>query len=175
MFEIYGTICQFILSFNLFLFLASVHSQSQPEPRLDDAANPGSNLDGSTITITPSSSYDVYCYLQGTAKNWYRSSTSVSRDTDPTYDSNVYVRRITDTVASSATLALHFESFRTNDIGEYECRITTRAHVFTTLSVYLSEYIVFMIALMHMYVYKYKSFEILQIANVHERAPVEWG
>ena len=116
----------------------------EPEPRLADATNPGSNLDGSTITVTPSSSYDVYCYFQYIPKNWYSSGASVLRDTDHTYDSNVYVHRITDTVASSETLALHFESFRPSDIGEYECRITTPFPLHTTtvtLSIYLSEYI----------------------------------
>ena len=133
------------LYFNLFHSLASVHSQSVPEPRLDDATSPESNLDGSTITVTPSSSYDVYCYSQGIQKNWYSSGTSISRDTDPGHNSNVYVRRITDTVASSEALALYFEFFRPSDIGEYECRITTaRGQPTSTLSIYLSEYIFFM-------------------------------
>ena len=128
------------LSFYLYLSLASVHSQPEPEPRLDDAANPGSNLDGFTITITPSSSYDVYCYYQGIYKNWYRSSTSVSRNTDRTHDPNVYASRIS--TSGTETLALHFKSFRPSDIGEYECRImTTRGQPTSALSIYLSEYI----------------------------------
>ena len=140
---------------------------------MDDAANPGSNLDGSTIAVTPSSSYDVYCYLQGIPKNWYRSGTSVSRNTDSTYDSNVYVHRITDTVASSETLALHFESFRTNDIGEYECRITPSSEQpSTTLTIYLSEYIFSFnwIDLMHMYTdtNPMKSFKLQICMNVHQ-------
>ena len=128
---------------NLSIHLASVRSQSAPEPRLADATNPGSNLDGSTITVTPSSSYDVYCYYQGIPKNWYRSGTSVSRDTDYTHDPNVYVSRIV--TSSTETLALHFKSFRPSDIGEYECRYTTAAgRPTSTQSIYLSEYIFFM-------------------------------
>ena len=132
------------ISLILFHSPASVHSQSEPEPepRLADATSPGSNLNGSTITVTPSSSYDVYCSLQGIPKNWYRSSTSVSRNTDQTHDPNVYVSRIVE--SGIETLALRFKSFRPSDIGKYECKITTpSAHPTTTvtLSVYLSEYI----------------------------------
>ena len=130
---------------NLSIHLAYVRSQSAPEPRLADATNPGSNLDGSTITVTPSSSYDVYCYYQGIPKNWYRSSTSVSRDTDQTHDPNVYVSRIVE--SGTETLALRFKSFRPSDIGEYECEITTptgQPATTVTLSIYLSEYIFFM-------------------------------
>ena len=134
---------QINLYFNLSIHLASVRSQSVPEPRLADATSPGSNLDGSTITVNPSSSYDVYCYYQRIAKNWYRSGTSVSRDTDRTQGPNVYASR---TVASGTeTLALRFKSFRPSDIGEYECRYTTRfGQTPSTLSIYLSEYIFFM-------------------------------
>ena len=128
---------------NLSIHLASVRSQSVPEPRLADATNPGSNLDGSTITVTPSSSYDVYCYYQHIQKNWYRSGTSVLRDTDRTHDPNVYVSRIV--ASGTETLALRFKSFQPSDIGEYECRYTTtNGQTTSTLSIYLSEYIFFM-------------------------------
>ena len=120
-----------------------MHSQSAPEPRLADATSPGSNLDGSTITVTPSSSYDVYCYFQNIRKNWYRSGTSVSRDTDRTHDPNVYVSRIV--TSGTATLALRFKSFQPSDTGVYECRYTTAVgRPISTLSIYLSEYIFFM-------------------------------
>ena len=124
---------------NLYHSLAEL----EPEPRLADATSPGSNLNGSTITVTPSSSYDVYCYYQHIAKNWYRSGNSVSRDTDPTHDPNVYVSRIE--ASGTETLALRFKSFQPSDIGEYECRYTTAMGQPTpTLSIYLSEYIFFM-------------------------------
>ena len=137
--------CQFIL--HIFLSLASVHSQ----PRLDDATN--SNLGGSTITITPSSSYKVYCYTRGNPKNWYKingdTGTSVLRISQSGHDPKVYASN-----AGSGSLLLHFESFQTNDIGEYECRYTSKAdkQVFTALSIYLSECIFFMIAFIYTYV-----------------------
>ena len=141
-------------TFNLFLSLASVHSQSpsEPEPRLDDAMNLGSNIDGSTITVTLSSTYDVYCYRQGIQKDWYKinggTDTMVPRNSAP--GRNVYANRISP--SGTETLALHFKPFRINDIGEYECRIaSTSGQPSTTLSVHLSEYIFFMIARMHMY------------------------
>ena len=135
--------CQFILIF--FLSLGSVHSQ----PRLDDATN--SNLDGSTITISPSSSYKVYCYTYGVAKNWHKingdTATSVLRNSQSGHDPNVYASN-----AGFGSLALYFESFQTNDIGEYECRCTNQPakRLVTTLSIYLSECIFFMIAFMCM-------------------------
>ena len=111
---------------------ASVHSQ----PRLDDDTN--SNLDGSTITITPSSTYKVYCYTPGIEKNWYKinggSSTFIVKEPSPVPDHGYAVR-------SSDSLALHFEPFRTNDIGEYQCRYTSSATPLTTLTIHLSEYI----------------------------------
>ena len=119
---------------------ASVHSQ----PRLDDATN--SNLDGSTITITPSSTYKVYCYTHGIQKDWYKinggSSTSIKKG-QPTVPGHVYAER-----SASDSLALHFEPFLTNDIGEYQCRYTSvsqssrrQSSGFTTQTIYLSEYI----------------------------------
>ena len=102
-------------TFNLFLSLASVHSQSQPEPepepRLDDAMNLGSNIDGSTITVTTSSTYDVYCYRQGIQKDWYKINgemdSFVPRDSAP--GRNVYVNRISP--SGTETVALHFKPF----------------------------------------------------------------
>ena len=130
------------LSSNLFHSPASVHSQSpsEPEPRLDDAMNLGSNINGSTITITPSSTYDVYCYRQGIQKDWYEingeTDTKISRN--PVPGRNVYVNRISP--SGTETLALHFKPFRTSDIGEYECRIASASgQPSTTLSVFLSE------------------------------------
>ena len=114
---------------------ASVHSQ----PRLDDDIN--SNLDGSTITITPSSTYKVYCYTPGFAKDWYKinggRATSIAKDPSPVPD-HVYATR-----TASDTLGLHFEPFRTSDIGEYQCGFSTPGNKqpLTTLTIYLSEYI----------------------------------
>ena len=115
---------------------ASVHSQ----PRLNDAIN--SNLDGSTITITPSSTYKVYCYTSGIIlKDWYKingdRSTFIVKDPTSVPD-HVYAKR-----SASGTLGLHFEPFRTNDIGEYQCRYSTFVQPFalTTLTIFLSEYI----------------------------------
>ena len=111
---------------------ASVHSQ----PRLNDDTN--SNLDGSTITITPSSTYKVYCYTPYIQKDWYKinggSATSIAKDPSPVPNHGYAAR-------SSDSLALHFEPFRTNDIGEYQCRYTSSATPLTTLTIYLSEYI----------------------------------
>ena len=116
---------------------ASVHSQAQP--RLNDDTN--SNINGSTITITPSSTYKVYCYLPDIEKNWYKinggSASSIAKDGQPV-PGHVYARR-----SESGTLGLHFDSFRTNEIGQYQCRYTSarQSSPFTTLTIYLSEYI----------------------------------
>ena len=119
------------------IYSASVHSQ----PRLDDDTN--SNLDGSTITITPSSTYKVYCYTPGIHKDWYKinggSASFISKDPVPVPDHG-YAKR-----SASGSLALHFEPFQTNDIGEYQCKYRSVGHPspFTTLTIYLSEYILF--------------------------------
>ena len=115
---------------------ASVHSQ----PRLNDDTN--SNLDGSTITITPSSTYKVYCYGPSIQRDWYKinggSASRIANDPSPVPDHGYAIR-------SSDSLALHFDSFRTNDIGEYQCGYTSvrQPSAFTTLTIYLSEYILF--------------------------------
>ena len=114
---------------------ASVHSQ----PRLDDDIN--SNINGSTITITPSSTYKVYCFTPGIQKDWYKinegRSTSLIKDPSPVPD-HVYAKR-----SASGTLGLHFEPFRTNDIGNYQCRYTSvgQSSAFATQKIFLSEYI----------------------------------
>ena len=111
---------------------ASVHSQ----PRLNDATN--SSLDGSTITITPSSTYKVYCYTSDIIqKDWYKinggSSTFIMKDPQSVPDHGYATR------SASGTLGLHFEPFRTNDIGEYQCRYTSSGQSLTTLTIHLSE------------------------------------
>ena len=59
------------------------------------------------------------------------------KDPQPVPD-HVYAKR-----SASGTLALHFEPFRTNDIGEYQCKYTSLIHAspVNTLTIYLSEYI----------------------------------
>ena len=124
---------------SIYLSISSISSVSvHSQPRLEDDTN--TNLDGSTITITPSSTYKVYCNAPSITKDWYKinggRSTFIAKDPQSVPDHG-YAKR------SSDSLALHFEPFRTNDIGEYQCRYTSGYPLsgFTTKTIYLSEYI----------------------------------
>ena len=64
-------------------------------------------------------------------------ATSITKDPSPV-PNHGYAKR-----SASGSLALHFEPFRTNDIGEYQCKYTSvgQSSAFTTKTIYLSEYI----------------------------------
>ena len=119
----------------------------QSEPRLDDDTRSGTgvNLHESTITVTPASTYNIYCYTPGYAKDWYKvegtKSSTILRSAAPGYNTDIFAFNPDAATAEPGSLALHFASFKTADIGEYECRYTQRAspHVSTTLSIHLSE------------------------------------
>ena len=57
----------------------------------------------------------------------------IYKDPQPVPD-HVYAKR-----SASGTLGLHFDSFQTNDIGEYQCEYTSVGRRPTTLTINLSE------------------------------------
>ena len=114
----------------------------QSQPRLDDVeSGPGVNLNGSTITVTPASAYNIYCYTSGYTKDWYKVEGTNVASIIPRPERNNYNSDVYATNAGSGSLTLHFRSFQSTDIGEYECRFTQidKLSSTTTLSVYLSE------------------------------------
>ena len=92
---------------------------------------------GATLTITPSKTYDILCSDTRYVKDWYRvrGDSSISRYGE--YTNKGGTPDVYATNPGGHALALHFESFQSTDIGEYECRL--RLSGLPTLSVFLSK------------------------------------
>ena len=102
------------------------HFYSVVEQRIytNDASEGEVHLkNGATLTITPSKTYNIWCSDATYVKDWYRvrGGRSISR-----YEEYTNVGSTPDVYATNPgghALALHFESFKSTDSGEYECRL----------------------------------------------------
>ena len=132
--EIYQT------PFITFVLASTPHvSSAQPRVYIKGDSNQIVMLDGDTITITPSRTFDIFCSDTRYGKHWYRVSgqtaSSITRLWAETTSPDVYGIN-----TEGYVMTLQFRPFRSTHAGEYECRFTSiDGQTLTPLSVFLSK------------------------------------
>ena len=101
-------------------------------------------VNGATLTLTPSKTYDILCSDTRYVKQWYKVDTQgasmISRYAEYTKLNEGSTPEVYATNPGGHALTLHFESFQSTDSGEYECRLRSSADPnLPTMSLFLSK------------------------------------